>query len=397
MKGTRAQYVPPEFLQWSPPSGESVRVFFAPGRINLLGEHTDYNGGYVLPGAIDRGTWLWIRRRPDQVWRFGSKTESKIITVTSESLHYHAENGFANYPAGVVWALRQEGMDVPGADCYFVGNVPQGAGLSSSASLEVVMAWALMALADIDRDRAMVATLAHRAETEFVGVPCGVMDQYTVALGRKDHVLSLCAGTLVYNWIPVDLSSVSLVIVNSNKPHHLISSPYKKRRSECDAALASLQHSGVPIGNLADMDVAQWAEHRTLVTDPILQKRVNHVVSENWRARQGAQWLLHGDLTRFGEAMRSSHESLRDDYEVTGSELDALAETAWTVPGCLGSRMTGAGFGGSTIALVYSTALNDFQARIEEPYRRRFGYSPTFLTAQLGDGVHEVHERGPTP
>ncbi len=379
-----------EFLRFSPGPPEDVRVFFAPGRINLIGEHTDYNGGYVLPGAIEYGTWCCLRPRADRVWRFASSTSPQVITVTPRGMAYQPDYGFANYPLGVVWALTEQGIDISGADLYFSGNLPQGAGLSSSASLELAAAMALTAAVGVDLGLAGLASIAHRAENQFVGVPCGIMDQYAVALGQKDHVLSLSAATLDYQAVAVPLGTVRLVITNTNKPHHLVHSPYRDRLEECRTALALLRQSGVAISHLAALEPGLWDEVSGLIKDPVLKRRCRHVVLENDRARKSPDLLRRGDFQQFGILMRASHESLRDDYDVTGIELDTLAEAAWEVDGCLGSRMTGAGFGGATVSLVDEAAVPDFEAHVGQTYRRRLGRDPSFLVTRLEAGVHEV-------
>jgi galactokinase len=381
------------FLRFSPGPRREVRVFFAPGRVNLMGDHTDYNGGYVLPGAIEAGTYLWVRPRPGRSWRFASATEAAGVEVSAGALIPGPDLGFAAYPAGVVWALEAAGLQVPGADCFYVGDLPQGAGLSSSASLEVVTAYGLTRLAGADWDRDRLAAIAHRAENGFVGVPCGVMDQYSVALGREDHVLSLRAEPLQYEAVPVVWSGVRLVITDTQKSHHLVASPYRERRAQCDAILVQLQEAGVSVPNLAAIEPEAWDQVGALVKDPVLRRRLRHVVFENARARQAPALLREGRLFEFGQLMQASHLSLRDDYEVTGPELDALAEAAWVVPGCWGSRMTGAGFGGSTVSLVAEDALDGFRASVGESYRARIGYNPRFIVTRLHDGVGEVTGR----
>jgi len=379
-----------EFEAFSPGAPDDIRVVFAPGRVNLIGEHTDYNGGYVLPGAIREGTWCWIRPRSDRQWRIASATESRVVTLTPETLTYDPNRGFANYVAGVIWALTAQGIDVPGADCYLAGTLPQGAGLSSSASLEVATAWAFNQMVGAGLTEIEVALVAHRAETTFVGVPCGIMDQYAVALGRAGHLLSLSAATLDYRWVPVDWPNMALVITNSNKPHHLVTSPYAERRAECETIVNRLRANGWDLPYLASLTPDDYPNVVEVITDPVLQRRLRHVIWENERARLAPDLLEQQDWGRFGDWMRKSHESLRDDYAVTGAELDTLAETAWTIAGCIGSRMTGAGFGGSTISLVAMEAVDEFQRRIAETYRHRFGYAPTFLITGLGPGIHEI-------
>ena len=379
------------FLRFSPGPWHDVKGAFSPGRVNLIGEHTDYNGGYVLPAAIREGTWCWARPRADHRWRFFSESARQVVTVTESELSVREDRGFANYPAGVVWAMRQHGWAISGADIYYVGNLPQGAGLSSSASLEVVTAFVLAEMSGLSLDRVTLATIAHEADTQYVGVPGGIMDQMAVALAEPGHALSLSAATLAYESVPVPLDGLKIVVTNSNKPHHLVQSPYQARRQECDHILASLRSAGWPITYLAQLTPDDYDRALAIVTDPVLRRRLHHIIWENERARLAPGLLSQARLAEFGEWMRRSHESLRDDYEVTGPELDTLAESAWLVPGCIGSRMTGAGFGGSTVSLVETVALDRFRATVGERYRRRFGYDPTFLVTELGPGVHAVN------
>ncbi|MCY0898940.1 MAG: galactokinase [Firmicutes bacterium] len=382
------------FLAFSPGPVKDVRIFFAPGRVNLMGEHLDYNGGHVLPAAIDVGTWCAVRLRGDGRWRLQSRTEAAVVEATMADLRpADPARGFANYPLGVIAALDDAGLTVPGADCYFWGTVLQGAGLSSSASLEVVTGYALTQMAGISLDRIALAQIAQRAENEYVGVPCGLMDQLTVALGRRDHALLLDIQAVTAERVPVATRGEwTLVIVDSRKPHHLVTSPYRQRREECAAALAILQSHGWPIQHLAAISSADLSRALRVIGDPVLQRRVRHVVREEERTRQAADVLARGDFAAFGALMKASHESLRTDYEVTGPELDTLAEAAWSAPGCAGSRMTGAGFGGSTIAWVAREAVKEFQEWVRAQYVARFGYDPGFLVATLADGVHEVVE-----
>ncbi|MCY0879679.1 MAG: galactokinase [Firmicutes bacterium] len=381
-----------EFLAFSPGPAEEVRLFFAPGRVNLLGEHLDYNGGTVLPAAIQVGTWCAIRPRAERRWRVGSHTESAVVEAAWPAIRVpRAAHGFAQYPFGVVVMLEAAGIAVPGADCYFWGTVPQGAGLSSSASLEVVTAYALTAVAGQTPDRVTLARIAQQAENAYVGVPCGLMDQLTVALGQAGHALLIPLPTLAVRAVPVPhAQDWALVIVDSRKPHHLVASPYRQRRQECEAALARLQQAGWPIQALADIAPEALPQALAIVRDPVLQRRVRHVVSEQQRTLRAAEVLAAGDFVAFGQLMNASHRSLQADYDVTGPELDTLAEAAWAVPGCVGSRMTGAGFGGSTIAWVARDAVDAFQAQVRATYAARFGREPGFLVAELGDGVHEV-------
>lgn len=369
-----------------------VRLFFAPGRINVLGEHTDYNGGYVLPGAIDRGTWLAIAERTDDRFRFASGNRPDVADVQRSEIDAGHVAGYARYPAGVVWALAQSGITGPGADCYYWSTLPQEAGLSSSAALTVVTALALTTLWDRPLPLERLAHLAQQAENDYVGMPCGIMDQYAVALARPGHLLSLNCDTLVYEHVPGPPDAFRLVVTLSNKPRQLIHSPYAERRRQCETAVEVLNRRGLAIPYLAALTPERLPEALALLDDPVLRRRVRHVVLENRRAKDAVAVLRRGEWEALGALMRASHESLRDDYEVTGPELDTLAEAAWEVPGCLGSRMTGAGFGGATVSLVRQEAVDAFRAHVGPRYAARFGYAPTFLATRLAGGVREWTE-----
>ncbi|WP_238413540.1 galactokinase [Alicyclobacillus sp. TC] len=381
----------PAFFQFSPGPAEDVRVFFAPGRVNLIGEHTDYNGGYVLPAALQLGTSAIVRPRKDGQWRFASTSfPDTVVEFSPENLEYRENAGFANYPAGVIWVLRQEGYIANGADIFFAGNLPAGAGLSSSASVEVVTAFAMASLHHWSISKETLALYAQRAENQFVGVNCGIMDQFSVALGMEQHALSLHCQSLSYEQVPVELGDVVMVLTNSNKPHSLVESKYNERRSECETALSLLQDAGFSCSYLADLTPEQWPQMDAVLVDPVLKRRVRHVVFENHRAKEAPKLLRQGRLREFGEWMNASHRSLCKDYEVTGPELDTLAESAWQVEGCLGSRMTGGGFGGSTVSLVERHHLDVFQEHVARQYEITIGYAPSFYITGLGEGVREL-------
>ncbi|WP_441394801.1 galactokinase [Alicyclobacillus acidiphilus] len=379
------------FLLWSPGAIEDVRVFYAPGRVNLIGEHTDYNGGYVLPAALDLGTWAFVRTRGDGVIRFASTSFAKIVETPVEQMVYRQADDYANYPKGVICEFQKRGFAVPGFDVLFHGNLPNGAGLSSSASIEVVTAALVNALVRANLSFEDMALVSQAAENQFVGVNCGIMDQFAVAMGKQNHAISLNCHTLHYQLVPVSLDRVTLVIANTNKRRTLADSKYNARRSECEQALRELQKIRPALRTLADIG-DEWPEIEPYLTDTTLKKRARHVVLENQRAKRAVEVLRAGDTQRFGEMMNASHQSLRDDYEVTGPELDALVEAAWSVEGCIGSRMTGAGFGGCTVSLVSTDSLEEFMAVVKARYVASIGYEPSFYVTGVGDGVQEMTE-----
>ncbi|GLG01381.1 galactokinase [Alicyclobacillus hesperidum subsp. aegles] len=385
-------------LTFSPGSQADLRAFFAPGRVNLIGEHTDYNGGYVLPAALGIGTWVLVRPRTDRRFRFASTFSDLVVDVDATHIIYDPAYEYANYPLGVIDILRKEGVEVEGADFFFHGNLPIGAGLSSSASVEVATAAAIDALAGARLSKEKMALLSQRAENEFVGVNCGVMDQFAVAMGQADAALSLNCQTLAYQLVPMHASGYQLVIANTNVPRKLAGSKYNERRAECEAALAILRQEWPQLQALADLSPAQWPQAATLLENAhstgldaeILLRRARHVVFESDRAYHAADLLRRGDLKAFGESMNESHRSLRDDYEVTGEALDALVEAAWNAEGCIGSRMTGAGFGGCTVSLVARDSVSTFTTSVAEQYKQRTGREPSFYITDIGEGVHEV-------
>ncbi|QQE81404.1 galactokinase [Alicyclobacillus sp. SO9] len=369
-----------------------MHAFFAPGRVNLIGEHTDYNGGYVLPAALNLGTWLFVRKRSDTRLRFGSSSFSKVVDVSVRGITYDPADDYANYPKGVVKEFQKRGFDVPGLDIFYYGNLPNGAGLSSSASVEVATAWMLNHFLNAGLSREDIAVLSQTAENAFVGVQCGIMDQFSVAVGQMGNAVSLHCDTLNYRLVPLQMSGLSIVISNSNKRRGLADSKYNDRRRECEQAFLELQKCQSGIKTLADVQSNRWSQLEGCISDSTIRRRARHVVFENERAKCAPRVLREGDLQRFGQMMNESHISLRDDYEVTGLELDTLAEAAWSVKGCLGSRMTGAGFGGCTVSLVQTDAVELFEEKVRRAYLNRIGYEPSFYVTEAGDGVRDVTE-----
>ncbi|MCL6443523.1 MAG: galactokinase [Alicyclobacillus sp.] len=379
-----------QFLEFSPGDVKEVRAFFAPGRVNLIGEHIDYNGGLVFPAALDMGTWVLVRPRQDGVVRFASTAFPERVTRNVAELCYAKEDGFANYPKGVVWALREAGVQFSGGDFLFHGNLPTGAGLSSSASIEVATAVAVNALANGSLSGVEIARLCQRAENEFVGVNSGIMDQFASAMGKAAHAILLDCDSLKYQWIPFHFPDHRLVIANSNKQRGLTDSKYNERRAECDAALAALRERMPGLSQLTHLSTLNWGMVEDAVRDPVLQRRVRHVITENERVHRAAAALEENDIVEFGSLMNASHRSLRNDYEVTGPELDALVEAAWACEGCVGSRMTGAGFGGCTVSVVRADAVASFCAQVGDRYQQVTGLKADFYVSVPAEGAREV-------
>ncbi|UTR13347.1 galactokinase [Salipaludibacillus sp. LMS25] len=371
---------------------EKPRVFFSPGRVNLIGEHTDYNGGYVFPCALSVGNYVAIQPRTDRKLRFFSANfeELGIIDGDLDALAFREEDDWANYPKGVLTVLEQAGYKgAKGFDAYFYGNIPNGAGLSSSASIELAMAVAWDALNNFGIDRIEMIRLCQRAENEYIGVNCGIMDQFAIGMGKEDHAVLLDCNTLEYKYAPVKLEGFKLVIANTNQRRGLADSKYNERRQECENALADLQQV-VSIKNLCELTPDQFHKHQAVITDGTAKKRAKHAVEENARTIEAHKKLSEGDLVTFGELMNASHRSLKNDYEVTGEHLDALAESAWQEEKVLGARMTGAGFGGCTVNLVKEEGLDETLERIAKAYKERTGTETTFYVADIGGGTQEL-------
>ncbi len=369
--------------------GQETKAFFSPGRVNLIGEHTDYNGGHVFPCAISLGTYALVAPRQDKKVRAVSLNFEKagVKEFATEGLSYDESLGWANYIAGVVKVFEDAGMKATcGFDIALYGNLPSGAGLSSSASLEVLMGVILREFCGFDIEMVEIVKLGQKAENQFVGVNCGIMDQFAVGMGKKDCAILLDCNTLEYRYSKLDLRDACIVITNTNKPHSLNDSAYNERRSQCENALQELQTS-VDIKALGELSNEDYDKNAHLITDPVERKRAHHAVYENNRTIEAVQALENNDMARFGELMHDSHVSLRDDYEVTCKELDTLADLAWAQEGVIGSRMTGGGFGGSTVSIVKKDAVDSFQKVVGEKYTEIIGYAPSFYVADIADGT----------
>ncbi len=378
------------FEQVFGPGDGEIRLFFAPGRVNLIGEHTDYTGGLVFPAALTYGTWVAIRKRRDRTLRLASTAFSLRVERTIDDLDYRIEDGWANYVKGVVRELAGRGVELSGCEMLFHGNIPSGAGLSSSASILLVTARALSDLFDLRLEPLKLAQLCKQVENSYVGVNCGIMDQFAVAMGKKDHAMLLRCNTLEYHYVPLALGDYRLVIINSNKQRQLAESRYNERRQECEAGFAMLKQHLPLAADLGGVTMEMWMSVRHKITSGQIKNRLEHVISENDRVRKSVEALEKGDVHAFGQYMLKSHISLRDLYEVTGRELDALVEEAYNAEGCIGARMTGAGFGGCTVNLVHRDWLEEFQHGVTEGYREKTGLVPDFYFCGIGDGAREI-------
>ena len=368
------------------------KQFFAPGRVNLIGEHTDYNGGNVFPCAIDKGTYGLVKKRDDRKFRMYSENfaDLGIMEFTLDELTNEKKHDWANYPKGVIKMFLEAGQKIDsGFDILFSGNIPNGAGLSSSASIEMLTAIVLKDLFHLSIDSVEMAQLGKKTENLFIGVNSGIMDQFAVAMGKKDNAILLDCNTLKYDYVPVVLKDEVIVIANTNKRRGLADSKYNERRAECDEALAELQ-TKLPIKALGELSIEQFEANKDLIKSPIRQKRAKHAVYENQRTLKAQKELSAGNLAEFGKLMNQSHISLRDDYEVTGVELDTLAALAWEQPGVVGSRMTGAGFGGCTVSIVKKDKVDDFIKNVGEAYKNKIGYAADFYIASVSDGAKKL-------
>lgn len=372
---------------------QPTRSFFAPGRVNLIGEHTDYNGGHVFPCALTFGTYAFVALRNDQRIRMYSSNfpDIGIVTLSTEDpLQLQKEHDWANYPKGVMKEFIDRGVEInKGFDILFYGNIPNGAGLSSSASIELVTAVTIQALFETNFNRIELVQMSQHAENEFIGVSCGIMDQFAIGMGKEDHAILLNCQTLDYQYSPVVLENASLVIANTNKRRALADSKYNERRSECERALSQLQKE-LSIQSLGDLTPEQFESYRHLIQNSMDQKRAKHAVYENARTIQAVEKLKQGDIESFGQLMCDSHTSLRDDYEVTGFELDTLVKAAMDQDGVIGSRMTGAGFGGCTVSIVQNDKIEEFIKEVGKSYAENTGLTADFYVANVGDGAKEI-------
>ena len=368
--------------------GDKVDAYFAPGRVNLIGEHTDYNGGHVFPCALTIGTYAAVRQREDNKLRFYSMNfqELGVIESSLEDLVASKEADWTNYPKGVMWAFVEKGYEIDkGMDMVLFGNIPNGSGLSSSASVEVLTGYILKSMYGFDVSLQDLALIGQYSENNYNGVNCGIMDQFAIAMGKKDNAIFLDTSNLKYEYAPIVLEGMKLVIACSNKKRGLGDSKYNERRSECEAALAKLQ-AVLDIKSLGDLSIEEFETNKALIGDDIRIKRAKHAVYENQRAIEAVTALKANDIKKFGRLMNESHMSLSKDYEVTGLELDTLVEAAWEAPGVIGARMTGAGFGGCTVNIVLENSVHDFVNEVATVYLDKIGYSADFYVVDIGDG-----------
>jgi len=377
------------FLSLYGEKDEEIFVFFSPGRVNLIGEHTDYNGGYVFPCALSFGTYLLARKNFSRKLRFATTNFDHRGEVNLDAPFEKEGKSWYNYPVGVLNELRKSAREVEGLDLLYSGDIPNGAGLSSSASIEMVTAYAMNQMFAFGMDRMELVHLSQKAENIFVGVNCGIMDQFASGMGAAGHALFLNCDTLDYERVPLNLEGMKIVIANTNKRRGLADSKYNERRAQCEAAVEALR-TRKEIPNLSALSLDEFNELSHLIDDEVVRRRARHVISENHRTLSAIEALNQGNLVSFGQLMNQSHDSLREDYEVTGKELDTLVEEARKMEGTMGSRMTGAGFGGCTVSIVKEEAVESFIREVGSAYQNRTGLKADFYVAEIGDGSKQI-------
>ncbi len=377
-----------EFLKRFGEDGE-IRVFASPGRVNLIGEHTDYNGGFVFPAAITLGTTIIARKRCDNIIRMQATDLPCDVFINLDDIENYKTLPWGNYQAGIASELMKEGYTLCGADLLFHDTTPHGGGLSSSAAIEVATALCLVSLAGYEADMKKMAVIGQRAENNYVGVNCGIMDQFASAMGKRDHVIFLDCKDLSYKLVPLNLKGKSIVITNTNKKRSLITSKYNERRAECEEGLNILQQK-FSVNYLGEIPLSEYEKVRNIIENETIRKRIDHVIGECDRTVKSVEALKNNDIELFGHYMNLSHDSLRDLYEVTGIELDTLVDAARSVKGCIGSRMTGAGFGGCTVSIVEDDAVDTFKETVRQKYLDVIGYEPSFYITGAGDGGREI-------
>ena len=382
------------FRQQFGDSGD-IRLFFAPGRVNLIGEHTDYNGGHVFPCAITLGTYAAARKRSDRKLRFFSANfpETGVRETSLDELNPLEKCGWIGYPKGVVWAFAERGCRLDrGFDMAIYGDIPNGSGLSSSASLEVLTGLVLRSLYGFEEiTNQDLALIGQKSENEYNGMHCGIMDQFASAMGMENHAIFLDCSTLQYTYAPIELQGMKPQVTNTNKKHSLVDSEYNLRREQCAEALKDLQQE-LPVHALGELSIEQYETYKSLIRDEVCRRRAKHAVYENQRTIQAVEALQARDLQKFGRLMNESHVSLRDDYETSCPEADILAEEAWKIPGVIGSRITGGGFGGCTVSIVRDEAVEEFISTLSGIYREKVGFDASFYSLGIGGGPREITE-----
>ena len=371
---------------------EGVSVYFAPGRVNMIGEHTDYNGGHVFPCALTIGTYMAVRKREDRKLTFYSMNfeDLGVLESSIDDIKPEKSAGWTNYPKGVIWAFQGKGMNPDcGLDIVLYGNIPNGSGLSSSASLEVVSGYMVKDQFGFDVSNVDIALIGQYSENQFNGMNCGIMDQFASAMGKKDNAIFLDTATLKYEYAPLVLADAKVMVTNSNVKHSLVGSDYNTRRAESEAALKDLQ-GVIDVKTLGDLSIEEFEAHKGAIKDETCAKRAKHAVYENQRTIRAVEALKNNDIALFGKLMNESHVSLRDDYAVSCDEIDVLVEEAWKIDGVVGSRITGGGFGGCTVSIVKNDAVDTFIHQVGSAYKARTGKTADFYVVEIGAGPSKL-------
>ena len=385
-----------EFINLYGGDGE-IRIFTSPGRVNLIGEHTDYNGGFVFPAALSMGTTIALRLRDDNIVRLKATDLPEMVEIDTTKLENYKDLKWGDYQAGVMDELKKRGYTICGCDMLYDDTLPHGGGLSSSAAIEVATALTFATLSnekngiDAPVDMIEMAKIGQAAENNYIGVNCGIMDQFASAMGKKDHAIFLKCDDLSFKTVKLSMDGYSLVIANTNKKRSLADSKYNERRAECEAGLEALKKAFPDATCLSDINEDEFNKNAALITNETVKRRVKHVICENARVLKSIEALNNKDMVTFGELMNASHDSLRDDYEVTGIELDTLVDEARKIDGVLGSRMTGAGFGGCSVTLIKTSAVDEFIEKVGPAYEKKIGYAPSFYVSSIEDGGHEIY------
>ena len=393
---TSKEYTPQElkeaFLKMYGGSEVGLRIYSSPARINIIGEHIDFNGGKVFPASINRYLYIAIRKRDDSKILYNDVRFPGSFTFDiHQTFVYDKANDYANYLNGILQQLKERGFSFDsGFEILMASNIPAGGGISSSSALECGFAYAVINTFGFKLDRIEIAKLGQMSEHKFMNVKCGIMDQFIIATGKKNFAELLDCNTLEYEYVPLELGDYRFVVMNTNKVRKLTDSKYNERRGQCEAALKILQDKGLKIQALCQLTPADWEKYSSFVEDPVLNKRARHCIAENQRVIDATETLKEGNLVKLGQLLNESHKSLKEDYEVTGIELDTLAESAQKEEGCLGARMTGAGFGGCAIALVHKDNLDSFITKVQSAYEKAIGYKAGFFVCQTGDGVNRL-------
>lgn len=385
-----------EFIKLYGGDKSDLRVFASPGRVNMIGEHTDYNGGFVFPAALTMNTTIVVRKRNDNIIRLKATDLDVLVEAKTDKLNEYRDLKWGNYQLGVAYTLQNAGYDIVGCDMLYDDTVPHGSGLSSSAAIEVATALCFATFSNekngITKDVDMVemAKLGQKAENEYCGVNCGIMDQFASAMGKKNHAIFLKCDDLTFDYAPIELDGKKIILSNTKKKHSLVASKYNERRSECETGFEIL-HKAMPEKNcLGEISVKEFEEHKHLIEDETVRRRIKHVIYEDERVLASVEALKNGDINKFGQYMNMSHDSLRYDYEVTGDELDAMVEEARKIDGVIGSRMTGGGFGGCTVSIVNDESVDTFIKEVGKNYEARTGIKPEFYVSEIGNGGMEI-------